>query len=66
MKIIKALVLVGRGPDRITLELDLPTPFPVMNYPAYVNIDTEPGYGTEYCRKYFEIEPEVISTRHFK
>ena len=63
LKVKKAVILIGRGPDRISLTLDLPSTYPIMGYEAEAVIETQAGVGIEWCRKNLGLEPEVIDAR---
>ena len=58
-----ACVVTGVGTDRISIVLDLPTPYPVMGYEACAKIETAEGYGVKWCRDNLGIDPEVIYVR---
>ena len=54
LQIEKAQVLTGKGTDQIILKLDPkfhPTPYPSLNYPCCLKIETQAKHGAEYCRK---------------
>lgn len=61
LKVLKAIVLTGRGTDRISIELDAPQSFPGTTYPSYINVEALSGYGAEWCRTVLGLEPEVIN-----
>lgn len=61
LKVTRASVITGLpGTDILTLYLDAPTPFPEMGYEANLRTEVRKGYGVEYCRTVFGIEPEII------
>ena len=65
LNIKKITVLLRDGhPDKITFDLDLTSPFPKMGYEPYASLDAEPGYGVQWCKDNFHIEPEVIDARN--
>lgn len=66
LKVKRATVVMGvsAGPDRISLELDLASPFPAMGYASYATIETQKGHGADYCRSVLGVVPdEVIDAR---
>jgi hypothetical protein len=60
VKITKASVLTGQGPDRIFLTTDLPPPFPAYGDPLMIQFECMAGTGIEYVRVNFDLDPEVI------
>jgi hypothetical protein len=66
LKVKRAVVVVNIGVDRISLELDLPTPFPEMKYEASALIEARHGYGEQWCREVLGMEPEVIDITHLR
>jgi hypothetical protein len=60
--VLSAFVLTGRGPDHISLKLDLPNAFTYNDGEPYAhaNIDATAGTGADYVRKHFGIEPEIV------
>lgn len=63
LKIKSVTVLLHEGTDRITLELDAPSPFPAMKYKASATVEAEQGYGVEWSRLVFGVEPKIIDAR---
>lgn len=63
LEVEKASVLLTDGQDLVLLSLKAPTPYPEMRYPAVAEIKTRYGYGVEWCRLVFNIEPVVTSVR---
>lgn len=61
----KVVVLVGRpGTDEIIIDLDLPSPFPEMNYQGHATIQVRKGYGVQWCKEVLGVpDPEVIDFR---
>jgi hypothetical protein len=41
-------------------ELEIPSPFPALGYAPCLKMEAAQGYGVEWCRKTFGIEPTVI------
>ena len=65
VRVVRASVLTGLpGTDQISLYLEAPTPFPEMGYEPSLKMEARKGYGVEYCRVVFGIEPEVIQAGH--
>lgn len=63
LKVSKARLILDRGAtDKLYLTIDAETSFPEMKYLPCLTMETRQGYGLEYCRRVFKIEPEVIST----
>ena len=60
MRIIKAGVLTGQGPDRVFLTTDLPSSFPIYPEPLMLSFECTAGTGAEYVLANFGIESEVI------
>lgn len=61
VEITRAVVLTGRGTDKIQLKMVGPSPFPaeVQNY-GVITIETTKGWGENYCRDVLGLEPEII------
>ncbi len=57
---IKALVLTGQGPDRISLATNLPSPFPSYDERLVLSFETFKGNGVAYVKEHFGLDPEVI------
>lgn len=53
-------ILVTNGTDIISLKLGLPSPFPNLGDPGFLEIKTAHGYAEEYCRDVLNIEPDEI------
>jgi hypothetical protein len=62
VKVLSAFVLTGRGPDHISLKLDLPNAFTYNNGElfAHANIDATAGHGADWVREHFGIEAKVV------
>lgn len=62
--IVRAMVLVGRGPDHVFLRTTLPCPYVPAALPSQPDLDIEfkttAGKGVAYVREHFNIEPEVV------
>lgn len=64
LQVVKALVLLTRGTDKVSLEIKVDVPaFPTMDYPTHISIETEPNHGESFCKINFGIKPEIISAR---
>ena len=64
IKIKSATVVTGLGADVIFLDAEnLPTPFPEMQYAATLKVEARKGYGAEWVRSVFDIEPTIVSQR---
>lgn len=65
--ITSAIVLTGRGPDKVSLTTQFPCPFIFAALPSQPALDfmfdATAGTGVEYVRRHFGIEPKVINTR---
>lgn len=61
LRITKAVVITGSGPDRISLELDCPTTFPNMGYEPYASLEAQKGFGVQWVKENIGLEPEVIN-----
>lgn len=55
-----AQVLLGLGPDRVSVETLLPSPDPNDSHELRMDFQVEKDKGVEYVRKHFKIEPTVI------
>jgi len=53
-------ILVTNGTDIILLKLGLPSPFPNLGDPGFLEIKTAHGYAEEYCRDVLNIEPDEV------
>lgn len=60
LEVMKVVVLTGCGMDAIVLHVEAPTAFPEMQYAPSLKLEARAGYGAQYCREQFGIEPEVI------
>ncbi len=63
MKISKIVILQRSGTDLISIFTDLPSPYPQEvgdGLPLVINFETTKGWGVDYVKKNFGIEPEVI------
>ena len=61
LKVKRATVLLSKhSSDHINLELDMPTPFPTMGYPAHATIQAEAGCGVQWVKDNLGMEAEVI------
>ena len=63
MKIEKAAVLTGDGPDTILLETDLPSACWPYTDNADLKLIAAAGSGATYVREHFGLEPLVINVR---
>ncbi len=61
MRITKATVVLTTGTDMVCLDVDLPTPFPEMGYPATMCVHTRYNYGKTWCESALGITPEVVA-----
>lgn len=61
LDIKKITILLTSGTDIITLHLNSVSPFPDMQYGPTLVMEAQHGYGEEYCKTVFGIEPEIIS-----
>jgi hypothetical protein len=59
----RVTVLISTGTDKIDLELNAPTSFPEMGYPASAGIEARHGYGVEWCKTVLGVDPEIIDAR---
>lgn len=61
--VLSAFVITGRGPDHISLKLDLPNAFTYKDGEpfAHASIDATAGTGAQYVRDHFGIEPQIVS-----
>jgi hypothetical protein len=62
LKIARILVLTNRnGPDQVIINFDnLPTAFPIMKYPTSLKTEAQGGYGAQWAKEVFGIDPEVM------
>lgn len=62
LRIRRATVVTG-STDKVTLEVDRPTSFPLAypNEPLSLSFEAEPGTGAEYVKSNFGLEAEVIN-----
>jgi hypothetical protein len=62
-RFLKALVLTGQGPDRVTIFTDLPSPFAAAypNEGLTLSFEADAGTGARYARVNFGLDAEVIS-----
>ncbi len=61
IKVKKATVVIGNGPDYISLLLDMPTTYPSLGYDPIMKIETAPGLGVAWCKDNLGIEPDIIN-----
>jgi len=54
------------GADTIWFELDVPTACPIMGYAPCAKMEAQAGYGIQWVRENFGIEPEIIDMRQQK
>lgn len=73
VKVKKATILrQEHGTDRVSLEVELPTPFPKLDarepglYPAILRIDTQPGYAEEWLAQVGVSEVELFDYKNSK
>jgi hypothetical protein len=57
---IKAMVLTGQGPDRVSLYTNLPSPFKDYSDRLVLSFETFKGNGVAYVKENFGLDPEVI------
>jgi hypothetical protein len=62
--ITDVVVLSGSGTDKITFKFNGPSPYPdwMPEEKPFFRLEVSKGYGVEYVRNVFRIEPEIIST----
>lgn len=62
LKIHKVIVITDRyGPDQISLEIDLPTAFPMMSgYNVFATFQAAGGNGVKWCKEVLNLEPDEI------
>lgn len=60
LKVEKAQLLLTGGVDLINLTIDGGSSFPNMNDPTVIKIETQKGYGEEYCRTVLGLTPDII------
>lgn len=70
IEVIKAVVLLTNGADKVVLKTNMPCPF-VPGYlpeqpPLDLLFDATYDTGVRYCRDHLRLEPEVINTRQSK
>ena len=63
LDVCEITVFRTHGPDRIIVRIDAPTTFPSMEYEPTLVVETQQGYGKEWCVKAWNIVPKVIDTR---
>lgn len=57
----KIQVIVRNGHmDQINLYVDLPTAFPELKYETVLEVRARHGYGAQWCRETFGMEPELL------
>lgn len=65
LNVKRVVVIMSNGTDKIMMEVDAPTAFPEMRYEPCAEFEARHGYGAQWVRQVFGIEPEVIDTdRH--
>lgn len=57
MKINHIIIHLTDFTDVIHLETDLPSPYPIMGFPAKVKIETQQNYAEQYCKINFPNVP---------
>ncbi len=55
-----SILLQGSGPDRVSIDLEGPTPFPVMNYDLYMSFEVQRGYGIQWVEDNLPDAPVTI------
>lgn len=61
LKIVDAIVLVGRGADKVILNTNLPSPFPkVSGQPLVLNFEAEKGTAMKYLQDNFGLSLDKI------
>jgi len=62
MKIIKAIVLTGQGPDIVFITTDSPSPFVAYaKEPLTLQFEATAGLGAAYVKQHFDTTAEVIN-----
>jgi hypothetical protein len=62
MKIIKAMVLTGQGPDRVFITTELPSSFiTYAKEPLTLQFEATAGSGVAYVKQHFGIDAEVVN-----
>lgn len=64
LEVKKASVLLTEGTDVVSLHLDMPTPFPEMNYEGTFCLNARRNFGVQWVKEILGMEPEVINCRH--
>jgi hypothetical protein len=54
------LVESKTGPDILLVSLDIPPTFPQKKFDPYFRIETEAGYGAQWCEENLGIKPTVV------
>ncbi len=61
LKVKRVIVMTNLpGTDKVSLTLESLTPFPELGYDGHADIEVRAGYGVEWCRKVFAVEPDII------
>jgi hypothetical protein len=66
-----AVVHITNGPDKVSLETELPCPYCEEYLPSQpaleLTFDATFDTGVDYCRRFLGIEPEVVDLRtHYR
>lgn len=57
-------ILLRTGTDLISFKLYTPSPFPELQYEAYITIEARKGYGQTWLKEVFDIEDvEIIDSK---
>lgn len=64
LDIKKIIVILTNGTDIITICLNSISPFPIEQYAPLLKMEAQQGYGVEYCRTVFGVEPIIIDARY--
>jgi hypothetical protein len=62
LDITKIVVIITQGPDIISVYLNSESPFPLVQYEPCLKMEAQHGYGEEYVKQVFKINPEIINT----
>ncbi len=57
------VMLTNNSTDTVYLIPEAESPFPIMGYPANIKMEAERGFGVEWVRRTFGIEPEILDFR---
>jgi hypothetical protein len=62
----KITVLLSYGTDKVYIDTDLPSPFPISVSNDFLSLcfDVQANRGKEYVEKNFKIIPKIIDSRY--